>query len=205
MFNPPTAPYGPGFLRSFETVAIISRSFSGCTKTISLQLAGSQYSGARLISRLYDAQFSCSRLATTRLLLPISCWPPGILLVVRSVRFARTLWLAPISACFWEQPPCYILGPRSRAGSRHAEGLCGPPSGCWHHPFQGCRPARKSSVRETPSCQSRPTWPRLQRPYRAGPCPQIKSLPDRCWRAGAGQCPIVFLFRISNIASRPRM
>src|SRR5438034_4749154 len=60
----------------------------------------------------------------TRLLLPNSCWPPGILSVVRRVRFARTLCLARISGCFWEQPPCYILGPRSRAGSRHAEWLC---------------------------------------------------------------------------------
>src|SRR5262249_60825284 len=84
----------------------------------SLRLAVLQRSDARLTSRRYEAHFSCSRPATTRLLLPNSCWPPDILLVVRSVKSARRSWLVRISGCSWEQPPSYILGPRSRAGSR---------------------------------------------------------------------------------------
>src|SRR5260370_280722 len=71
---------------------------------------------------LIAARFSCSLPATTRLLLPNSCWPPDILLAVRSVKSARRSWLARISGCSWEQPPSYILGPRSRAGSRLFEG-----------------------------------------------------------------------------------
>src|SRR5262249_14604520 len=59
--------------------------------------------------------------ATTRLLLPNSCWPPDILLVVRSVKSAQRSWLVRISGCSWEQPPSYILGPRSRAGSRRPD------------------------------------------------------------------------------------
>src|SRR5215510_12184421 len=109
---------------SISPAPIISRSFNGSTRTINLQLAVSQRSDARLISRWYAAQFSCSLPATTRLLLPNSCWPPDILLAVRSVKSARRSWLARISGCSWEQPPSYILGPRSRAGSRHPEWLC---------------------------------------------------------------------------------
>jgi len=71
---------------------------------------------------LIAAQFSCSLPATTRLLLPNSCWLPDILLAVRSVKSARRSWLARISGCSWEQPRCDKLGPRSRAGSR-----LGPP------------------------------------------------------------------------------
>src|SRR5262249_15326066 len=81
----------------------------------------SQHSDARLIFRQYEARFSCSRPAMTRLLLPNSCWPPDILLVVRSVKSARRSWLVRISGCSWEQPPSYILGPRSRAGSRRPD------------------------------------------------------------------------------------
>src|SRR5262249_20237528 len=105
----------------------------------SLRLAVLQRSDARLTSRRYEAHFSCSRPATTRLLLPNSCWPPDILLVVRSVKSARRSWLVRISGCSWEQPPSYILGPRSRAGSR-------PPDIVDHAPPRGGAASRGQSM-----------------------------------------------------------
>src|SRR5262249_10188021 len=106
---------------SISPAPIISRSFNGSIRTISLRLAALQRSDARLTSRKYEVHFSCSGPATTRLLLPNSCWPPDTLLVVRSVKSSRRSWLVRISGCSWEQPPSYILGPRSRAGSRRPD------------------------------------------------------------------------------------
>src|SRR5262249_13520378 len=106
---------------SISPAPIIFRSFNGSIRTTSLRLAALQRSDARLTSRRYEAHFSLSRPATTRLLLPNSCWPPDIWLVVRSVKSARRSWLVHISGCSWEQPPSYVLGPRPRAGSRRPD------------------------------------------------------------------------------------
>src|SRR5215216_86753 len=112
------------YLADLNVVVDELGSFSGSLKPISLQLAGSQHSDARLISRSYVAQSSCSLPATTRSLLPNSCWPPDILLAASGVKSGRRSWRARTSGCSWEQPPSYILGPRSRAGSRRPEWLC---------------------------------------------------------------------------------
>src|SRR5262245_41482945 len=125
---------------SISPAPIISRSFNGSIRTISLQMAALQRSDARLTSRRYEAHFSCSRPATTRLLLPNSCWPPDILLVVRSVKSSRRSWLVRISGCSWEQPPSYVLGPRSRAGSRRPDTVDDAP------PTEVAWPAVVSSV-----------------------------------------------------------
>src|SRR5262249_27532539 len=109
---------------SISPAPIILRSCNGSIKTISLQPAVSQRSDARSISRWCEARFSCSRPATTRSSLPNSCSPPDISSAARSLKSARRSWLARISGCSWEQPPCGRLGRRSRAGSRAAEELC---------------------------------------------------------------------------------
>src|SRR5262249_54093903 len=108
---------------------IISRWFNGSIRTIGLRLAALQRSDARLTSRRYEAHFSCLRPATTRSLLPNSCWPPDILLVVRSVKSSRRSWLVRILGCSWEQPPSYVLCPRWRGGSRYFDMVDdGPPT-----------------------------------------------------------------------------